>query len=166
MRFRCACCGNDQRGMMALVRKLPESIFCIPEADRAARAKVGSDLCVLDEEHFFVRAVLPIPVIGSREDFEFGVWGTLKRENFDIYVEEFDNPSPEFGPFFSWLSSDLPPYVETFNLPSELEFRGNNLRPVVRLHSGDHPLITAQRRGIKIDRVAEIYRAWSHDVSL
>lgn len=164
--FSCSCCGGDKQGMMALYKPLPDSIFAIPEDERAGRAQIGSDLCILDAEHFFVRAVLYLPILETNETFEFGVWGTLSRENFEKYREEYNNPTPTFGPFFSWLNSDLPPYPDTFNLPCDLEFRAGNLRPAVHPHPGEHPLVADHCKGLTVDRLSEIYSAWGHSVLL
>lgn len=166
IRYSCTCCGGDQRGLMALHKPLPDSIFEVPEDQRDSRTTISSDLCVLDDEHFFVRAVLALPILDTDETFDFGVWGSLKRENFEQYRNEFKNPAPEFGPFFSWLNSTLWPYPDTLNMPSDLYFRGDNLRPLMQLHAGDHPLAIDQRAGITIDKVAEIYAAWGHTALL
>ncbi|OYX48494.1 MAG: hypothetical protein B7Y90_09835 [Alphaproteobacteria bacterium 32-64-14] len=166
IRYACSCCGDDRRGLFALHKPLPDSIFDIPENERAQRARISSDLCDLDNAQFFVRAVLALPILETGETFEFGVWGSLKQENFQTYVDQFDNPAPAFGPFFSWLNSTLWPYPDTFNLPSDLYFRGDNLRPLMRLHTSDHPLALDQHNGVTLDRIAEIYRAWGHDVIL
>ncbi len=166
IRYACSCCGSDRQGLFALYKPLPDSIFDVPESERAERAWISSDLCALDTAQFFVRAVLSLPILETDEAFEFGVWGTLKQENFQTYVNEFHNPAPAFGPFFSWLNSTLRPYPETFNMPSELHFRGDNLRPLMRLHLSDHPLALDQHNGVTLERIAEIYRTWGHDIIL
>ena len=37
--------------------------------ERAERTELSSDQCVIDEEHFFIRGCLEIPIIGSNETF-------------------------------------------------------------------------------------------------
>jgi hypothetical protein len=165
LRFTCSCCNADQRGLMDLVKKLPDPIFLIPENERAQRTKIGSDLCVLDSEHFFVRAVLYLPIREADDCFCFGVWGTLAQNNFDTYYAEFENRQPEFGPFFSWLCSSLPPY-DSWGLASDMIFLPGNRRPVIQLHEADHPLVAAQRDGISLEEVKQIYAAWGHDVTI
>jgi hypothetical protein len=164
IRFTCSCCGEDKQGLMALAKILPDAVFFIPEEERERRVKTGSDLCSIDDEHFFARAVLEIPIRKTNATFDFGVWGSLSRENFQIYFDEFDNPAPTFGPFFSWLSSSLPPYPDLFTseLRSVMEFRSGNQRPIIRLDPCDYPLAIDQHNGITVDKVKEIYAAWGH----
>ena len=166
MRYVCSCCGGGQRGVMDLVKNLPDTLFALPDEERQARAIVTDDLCSLDDEHFFVRAILPVPIIGTKDVFAFGVWGSVSQENFKTYATEFDNPAPAFGPFFSWLNSALGPYPNTFNLKSSLVFQPNNQRPVMRLDPSDHPLAVEQRTGITVDKLSEIYAAWGHEIVL
>jgi hypothetical protein len=162
IRFKCSCCQNWKSGLMDLTKILPDPVLGVPEDERSARAKISDDLCSLDGEHFFVRSVLYLPILQTESSFGFGVWGSLAEKNFRTYVDEFDNPTPEFGPFFSWLCSSLPPYEATAGLKAELDFQPNNQRPLIHLHESDHPLAIAQREGITIDNIEKIYAAWGH----
>jgi hypothetical protein len=166
IRFTCSCCGERQQGMMDLAKILPDAVVVIPEDQRQGRVKVSSDLCSIDNEHFFVRAVLYVPIRKTREELGFGVWGSLAQKNFQTYFDEFDNPEPDFGPFFSWLSSSLPLYENALGLKSEMVFQPGNQRPHIRLHESDHPLALAQRNGVTVDDVADIYEAWGHTALL
>lgn len=151
---------------MDLVRILPEPIAELPEAEQAARATISSDLCSLDDEHYFVRAVLHLPILKTGASLGFGVWGSLAKVNFNQYADEFDNPAPAFGPFFSWLCSYLRPYPDTSRVKAMMEFQPNNRRPVIRLEPTDHPLAIDQRNGITLDRLGEIYAAWGHTIEI
>jgi hypothetical protein len=149
---------------MDLAKILPDPVVVIPEDQRQGRVRIGSDLCSIDDEHFFVRAVLYVPIRKTCEELGFGVWGSLSKQNFQTYEDEYDNPDPAFGPFFSWLSSSLPLYDGAFALKSDMVFQPNNQRPRIHLHECDHPLAIDQREGISVDRVKQIYAAWGHSV--
>jgi hypothetical protein len=62
------------------------------------------------------------------------------------------------GPFFGWLK----PCLETTGLKTRVDLRDHGLRPWIELEPTDHPLALAQRNGIVVDRVAEIYAIMMH----
>jgi len=39
----------------------------------------NKDYCVVDNTHYFIRAILEIPILGTGEVFTFGVWSTLSE---------------------------------------------------------------------------------------
>ncbi len=157
--YTCSCCGNyyDE---LPLDYGSPAPVY-YEEASRRERKKrfeLKEDLCVMDGEHFFIRGCIDIPVIGTNETFTWGVWVSLSEENFEITLENWDNPNreKEVKPMFGWLSSDLPYESETINLKARVHTRSGDLRPYIELEPTDHPLSIEQRKGITIERVKEI----------
>ncbi len=45
----------------------------IPEEEREQRCLPGSDDCIIDEQYFFVRGCIDIPVSGQNDVFTWGV---------------------------------------------------------------------------------------------
>ncbi|HXC57421.1 MAG TPA: DUF2199 domain-containing protein [Rhizomicrobium sp.] len=128
---------------------------------------LSEDFCVLNDEHFFVRAVLEIPVLGAPAGvrFAYGVWSTLSRKNFEIYENRFNTGDYDGeGPWFGWLSNALANYPNTFNLKCQVHPRSGRQRPWIELESTDHPLAVEQREGISLDRLLEIYAFFGHDI--
>ena len=76
------------------------------------------DFCVIEGEHFFVRSVLQLPVIGAADTFfSFGVWVALSKTIFDRYIETFDaGDHGHLGPWFGWFSNCIRGYPDTLNL--------------------------------------------------
>jgi hypothetical protein len=66
------------------------------------------------------------------------------------------------GPFFRWLSAELPLYPRTENLKTRVHLRDDGIRPYIELEPTDHPLAIEQRNGIGVDRIAEIYAHYEH----
>ena len=125
-------------------------LFEVPEDERAARVRLGSDLCVVDAEHYFIRGLIEIPVRGYPETLGIGVWVSQKRENFEAYEEH--SSSAEIGPFFGWLSNAFDFGGESaLNLKTMAHFRGDGRRPSIEVEPTDHPLAVAQREGISLD---------------
>jgi hypothetical protein len=135
----------------------------VPESEREARTFLTSDMCVIDDEHFFVRGCLEIPVHGSEEPFVWGVWVSLSEANFFRFQDLLDvELRSQHGPFFGWLSSPPRPYPDSLNLKTSVHLRDRGIRPQVVLEPTDHPLAVEQREGISQERIAEIYEMMIH----
>jgi hypothetical protein len=121
---------------------------------------------VLDDQYFFVRCVLRLPIRGSNtRTFDFGAWSSLSRANFLIYVENFDRSDQcRLGPWFGWLSNRLAGYPDTLGLKCQVRPRDDRLRPILELEATDHPLSRQQREGITLDEVLDHHAAAGHDI--
>ena len=143
--------------------KAPLSYYEIPEPDRAQRCDLGSDDCVIDGKYFFVRGCIEIPVHGQTEPLNWGVWVSLSKESHLAWLSSFDSHTrSHIGPFFEWLNAWLKPYPDTLNLKTKVHLRNKGIRPYIELEPTDHALAMEQRRGISVDRVAEIYAIMNH----
>ncbi|WP_166297401.1 DUF2199 domain-containing protein [Bradyrhizobium sp. 26S5] len=169
--WRCNSCGDEHHGIFDLACGKPAQ-FPGPEelAPNSALDLDGDflseDFCVLEGEHFFVRSVLELPIIGSdNKRFGFGVWTTLSRENFERYVASFDSGGQDgMGPWFGWFSNCLQGYPETLNLKCRVHLKSGRQRPKIELEPTEHPLAVEQRLGVTFDRVLEIYAINGHDI--
>ncbi|WP_435609536.1 DUF2199 domain-containing protein [Streptomyces sp. C10-9-1] len=125
---------------------------------------LSSDQCVIQAQHYFVKGLIEIPVIGSDEVFSWGAWVTLSRESFSRAADVWDTPGRESEkPYFGWLTTDLPVYSPTtLNLKTNVHTRPIGQRPFIELEPTDHPLALEQRTGITQDRVREIATALLH----
>jgi hypothetical protein len=124
------------------------------------------DFCILDGEHFFVRCLLKLPIVG-KPDFSlgYGIWSSLSRANFESYVDTFDDKKQDrLGPWFGWFSNQLEGYPNTLHLKCQVRPQAGRERPLVELEATQHPLAIAQREGINFDRVLEIYALNGHDL--
>src|SRR5687767_10534972 len=101
MSFRCPTCGDLHEGLPHISVDKPDHWWDVPEEEREHRIQLTSDTCIIDDEDFFIRGVVEIHVHDYPEVFGFGVWVSLKRENFFNYLDNFD--SADIGPFFGWL---------------------------------------------------------------
>ena len=118
---------------------------------------------MIDGEQFFVRGCLDIPVHGESEPFTWGVWTSLSRDNFGTFIKVYNQlQRSHIGPFFGWLSAELPLYPSTENLKTMVHLRDNGIRPYVEVEPTDHPLAVEQSRGITVERVGEIYSYFEH----
>lgn len=124
---------------------------------------LSEDFCVVDGEHFFVRCAFRLPVHGLTETFGFGIWSTLSRANFDIYLNAFDNGTyANMGPWTGWFSNRLELFEDTLNQGCWVQPRLGRQRPLVTLANEEHELARAQEDGITPDRLLELYAAYGH----
>jgi hypothetical protein len=144
MSYRCSICEEVHEGLPDIGVDKPDQWWDVPEEERERRVELSDDACVIDGEYFFIRGVIHIPVHGQPYDFGFGVWVSQKKENFITYMDNFD--SPEIGPFFGWLCTNLPCYEQgTLSLKTTAHFRGGEERPTIEVEPTDHPLAIDQR---------------------
>lgn len=118
---------------------------------------LDEDFCSIEDRDFFVRGVIELPIIGTGESFRWGVWGSLKRENFERLWKIDDDPqAAELEPMFSWLSSQIADYPDTLSLKLYAHIQGPGKRPHFELQESDHPLAMEYHHGITPERVREI----------
>jgi hypothetical protein len=161
MAFRCPTCGKEHEGLPDLGFRWPDPYFGVPEVERGARIKGTSDVCAIDNEDFFVRGVILLPIVESEDHFGIGAWVSQKRENYETYLSNFD--TADIGPFFGWLSNSIAFYEpETWLHPSQVRFQGNRLRPLIELQESDHPLYRDYAEGISLSRAWQIVHAQTH----
>ena len=162
MGYECSICGETHEDLPDLGHDRPHYWYGLPAGEREGRARLTEDTCVIDDEDFFIRGVLSIPVLDYERDFGFGVWVSQKLENFQRYLAEPD--SDEIGPFFGWLSTEISYYAEsTLNLQTMAHFRGGGSRPTIELEPTEHPLAVDQREGITLAKAWEIVHFYMSD---
>lgn len=127
--------------------------------ERADRAFLSTDQCIVDDEHHFMRAELTIPIIGSELSFVWLVWVSQSHDNFFKLADQWEMTGRETEPpTFGWLSSSLPLYPETLNMKTMLHQRQVGIRPYVEIEPSEHPLAVEQKNGITM-QTAEDYAA-------
>jgi hypothetical protein len=129
----------------------------LPHWSKRTKTFLDEDYCAIDDENFFVRGIIHLPIVGAAETFRWGVWASLSRENFNTLKEMDDNSSHvELPPMFSWLSTQLPEYPETLSLKMYAHVQEPGIRPHFSLELTDHPLSQEYHKGIAPERVKEI----------
>jgi hypothetical protein len=124
---------------------------------KRSKTFLDEDYCAIDDEDFFVRGVIQLPIIGTAENFNWGVWGSLSRDNFHKLREMDDNPEKvELPNMFSWLSSRISDYPDTLSLKMYAHIQGLGDRPKFELQYTDHPLSQDYHHGITPERVKEL----------
>jgi hypothetical protein len=165
----CSGCGVSHQGVFDLACAAPDAWSGSRELAPNSEALNSShflseDFCVLNGQHFFVRCVLELPLVGgSGARFGYGVWSTLSEKNFKLYVDRFDTGDYDgLGPWFGWFSNRLKGYPDTFNMKCQVRPQSGRQRPFIELEPIEHPLVAEQRDGVTFDRLREIYSGYGH----
>jgi len=162
--FQCSCWGETLNGpVLAWHFDAPDVWSSLAPEDREKRGELSTDQCAIDNEHFFVRGLVEIPIVGSDEPFTWGVWVSLSRTNFERARELWlDGKRVNEAAYFGWFSNSIPSYPETINLKTAVHSRDVGLRPYIELEATDHPLALEQRNGITMVRVRQIAKQMHH----
>lgn len=141
----------------------PTLWFRIPPEERAARAELSSDQCIIDERYYFILGTIPIKITDTDKSFLWLAWVSLGAEDFVRAAELWTMHGRESEPpYAGYLASALPGYPDTLNLKTEVYTRPPGERPYLLVESSDHPLAAEQRDGMTLARVQEIAEIVRH----
>ncbi len=156
MPFTCTICGKEHADLPHIGAASP--FHWADKFVKDPNSLLTGDLCIIEGRDFFVHGVIEIPVHDYEHEFGWGVWVSHKKENFEIYREQFD--TPEIGPFFGWLCTEIDYFSEsTLSLKTMVHYRGGGLRPRIVVEPSEHPLYVQQRDGISL---AEAWKIVHH----
>lgn len=157
--YLCKACGKYHNELpMSYGSLVPDYCFDITSEEQQSRIEMNEDLCIIDNEYFFIRGCIEIPVLDGEEPFIWDVWVSLSEGNFyktnDYW--EVEGREHELEPMFGWLSTSIPCYPETINLKTMVHTRSVGVRPYIELEPTEHPLAIEQREGITKERIKQI----------
>jgi hypothetical protein len=154
---RCECEGTEGDPYFCFGPLAPDLCVEVPHSERTERIVLDSDLCVIDEKHYFIRGCLDLPIVGTQGVFRWLVWASLSEMSFERALDSWEAPGREFeAPYFGWLSTSLPQYPETLNLRTNVHMRPVGQRPMIELEPTDHALAVEQREGIALARAQSL----------
>jgi len=155
--FVCGVCGETHAGLTTdWAYTLPDEVWALSDPEKATRAKYDSDLCRLDER-YFVRGILPLPLIDGVGNFCWGAWAEIEPAAFFRYVELYETDGSNEPPCAGKLANDLSVYGETIGVPILVQFGDPTTRPTFTVVSDDNSLLAReQRQGIDTARHHEI----------
>ncbi len=121
---------------------------------------LDTDFCTINNEVFFIRTVLRIPIIDSKQPFEWGIWVSLSEKNLKRYKKVYGTDKElEEEPYFGWFSNDIKLYPECLGIKTRVHLQGGGLRPLLELdHENPHPLCQEQHNGITLKRAHAIIK--------
>lgn len=148
---------------MCFKADLPLILAQLDEPERSTRATIGSDQCILDNEHFSILGNLDLPMTGSEEVMRWTVWTTLSQANFERTSELWETAGREKEPpYFGWLSNPIPGYPQSMHLKTLVHTQPVGIKPQIEVIEEGHVLTIDQQRGISPERVDTLIHAAMH----
>lgn len=149
--YDCAYCGEHHQGTdgsqadpwPALGFRRPDPYLDLDTRSRRMSAQATDDLCVIERgtrSDCFVRAILPLPIIGETISLEYGPWVQIGVGSYLDYVEHYDDPH-HAQDYAGQLATALPGYTNPLSVPVQVITRGE-MRPLLVPDSTfGHPLV-------------------------
>jgi hypothetical protein len=111
----------------------------------------------VDQELFFHRGRLIIPVNDHAEDLIFNVWTSISQENFNMRIELWEDVNRTTQtPYFGWLQTEIPSYGKTLNIKTTALEQEPGIIPLIRIIEDDHRLTIDQTNGISYQQALQI----------
>lgn len=163
--YWCNGCGTYHDELpMSYGSPMPAYCYDIPVEEHKRRIEMNDDLCIIDDEYYFIRGAIELPVNDGDGPFIWDIWVSLSKENFKLTTKYWKKKGRKrkLEPMFSWLSTSLPCYPETLNLRTTVHTREVGIRPFIELEPTGHLLAVEQRKGIKLERIKKISEELCH----
>lgn len=155
--FFCTHCGKEHPGDFSFAADFPDPYVHLKRDERDTRAAVGSDQCIIDEEQFYLRGCIQLPIIGSEGVFLWGVWARMHEKDYDTIAEfwEIEGREKKIGPFKGRLANSLSIYPETLSMRLRIQVEPVGVRPRFILEEPEHPLSIEQQAGLTFEKAQE-----------
>jgi hypothetical protein len=153
----CSQCGEPHAlEDLELSFRRPDAIVELPDEKRKELVIETDDLCTINWERFFVRAILPLPVFSQTYPYQIGMWAEVDGDVFNLVRELWDDPSQNRKPpFEALLANEIPLLPTTCGLSAKLQLTGPTTRPSIVITPCEHPLYGEQTEGITAHRAFE-----------
>lgn len=144
--FVCSICGEEHVGLPTdWAYRLPDEVWALPESRRQEESRYSDDLCQWGER-FFMRCVLPTPLIGANDSFGWGAWAEVSREVFERYLEFYDKDGSAEPRLPGRLANALSAYAGSMGAVVEIQLRDPKSRPELFLPATDQSLLAEEQR--------------------
>ena len=156
--FICSVCGQSHEGVpLSWGPEDPDMWGDLPSEGRQERGELGTDQCVIDDQHFFIRGRVEIPLTDMSEKFAWLIWVEVSAADFDDMHKKWNQEGREStAPYSARLANHLTLYRQpTIGLRVKLQTMPVGTRPLIEI-VGDHQLHREQINGISSHDVQQI----------
>ena len=156
MPFVCSLCGehHDER-LLDIRLGLPDVVHALDADERRRRAWLADDFAVLDDERFFVRGLLELPIPELDGRFAYGSWVEVSMPDFQELMRHWYDEA-QFDDVECTVANELEPYRGTLGLRATLRATAPDRLPAIELAAAAHELVGAQHDGISLRRSDEL----------
>jgi hypothetical protein len=160
--MRCSVCGAEHKVVdLEPSFSRPDEVVALPAELRAQRVKEDDDLCSMSgvdsPDRYFVRCVLPVPLLDVGRSFNWGLWAEVGRAAFERVVELWRDPNQALEPAMAaTVANQVPLSPDTRGLAVQMHLISPTARASLRVGSDDaHPFSVECRQGVTVHRLLE-----------
>jgi hypothetical protein len=156
--FLCSSCGQNHAGLpLSFAADYPDPYANLLAEARELRAVVSSDQCIIDQQEFYIRGCLEVPIVGTGEIFMWGLWARISETDFDQISDYWESEGREnvIGPYKGRLANALSIYADTLNQRIEIRISPVGTRPLFILEDAGTTLYGEQHLGLSPLKAAE-----------
>lgn len=167
MSWSCSTCGETHEDVpLSFAADYPDKYANMSLRERELRAIASSDQCVIDENEFYVRGCLEIPLLETDGVFLWGLWASIWKDDYLEIADCWNEDGRKYGhgPYKGRLANSLKRYYspDTANLKLSINLQAVGQRPLFIIEDPDHPLGVAQRNGMTNQEVHDLVSLLMH----
>jgi hypothetical protein len=153
----CPCCdkmvpAND----MEISYRMPDVIASMEETEIENQCRYTNDYVVCNDEYFYIRCVIPLPVQEAARNYCIGAWAQVSQNSFNRIWELWDEDDQSSEPaIHGMLANDVHLNTNSENSKIEVQLMGAKSRPTITIKDSDCSLYKEQQSGITIHRASE-----------
>jgi len=155
--IKCSCCGKMvPANNIELTFPMPDDILNLDQKEVNEKCKFNDDIYVYNDEKYYIRCILPLPVHDTSESYCIGVWVELSLSCFNRVWDLWDEEDKTNEPLFSGLlASQIPLTENSQNSKLVVQLKGVSSRPEVFVKDKSCSLYLEQTCGITMHRARE-----------
>ena len=130
--LKCHQCGRyHDWNSIEVIFQFPDAYFDIPGEERVTRVKKNNEICIIDDEHYYLRGVLPVPSkVKGRQFYRWGVWIKIDLETYRIIYDNWDvEDQSHIKGLRGKLANEISYYGNTLNKAMRVQPMSKKTRP-------------------------------------
>lgn len=158
--FKCSDCGKAHPVTdIELTFRRPDEIAALSSDEIEERCNYSDDIYILDDERYFIRGLIPLPVHDSGTPYCIGTWAEVSLEAFTRIYELWESDSQASEPAFDGqLANSIPSIPGSFGVMLKINLTGPTTRPSFIVNDAGSQLAQQQSMGISRHRAYEYTR--------
>ena len=107
---KCSCCGEMVPPTdIEISFRLPDEVAALSQDEQKQRVEATKSLCVLDEQRFFVRGLIPLKIIDVDDEYCIGAWVEVSADDFETINDLWeDDDCDRHEPFVGHIANEVP----------------------------------------------------------
>jgi len=154
---KCPCCEimvPADNIELSLIR--PDDIAIMDEDEIEKTCRYNDEIYIYEEEYFYIRGILPLPIHDMDRDYNLGVWVQVSKNSFDRIYDLWSNENQSLeAPFEALLANNVPLTQGSKDANVQIKLMGPKTRPFVIVKDENCSLLDEQTLGIALHRASE-----------